>query len=643
MQPISYFCMTCRIFVCGECTTLDHTTENGHSVVSISKSETNYLKELNISNKSLSQNKRNLQLVESEIALLTAAKEMALKDMETFIKLAQEKLQQRRNDLKEQILNQFKAQQKVLLDEKNQIQEAITIINKNIIRAKKITKAGDVSKLKPICENLKEINEKTQSILTQLDLGENYLAFDSNKGLDEFNACLHTLGDIYSKGFLPSRIRFQGQEVMVGQKTTLTVELYNHQGDKLPIPLEYFSVHVTNPTNTEIYTQLSTTAPDYTVTFTPQVGGLHQVSGSFLRQKLTNEQTHISVSSDNPVLKLGQEGTGKGNFNFPWGIAIDNDGCIYVADSSNRLIQKFSARGEFLSEFPVNVHDADWTTVDIALDLDNGLIYCTAIVLENNQFSAGNNMLVFNLEGQLQHVYPLSNMPYPICIAINNHGNIIMSDITKKCLFKVDKEGKNLSCIRDLKYPGYITISDDDSIIVSDRDKSSICIYNSDGTLRHKFGSSGAGEGELKEPLGVASDGEYILVADSGNSRIQVFKIDGTFVSMIKSQDDPLRNPKGLAVTNDGHVYVVDSDNHCIKKYKYRNVPSWNGQCILVVTVTKILCWAVCGPEHKPVLKTTGRPAQGRGYCNKVYPYVFKKHRSEQLEIGGVKLKTYYL
>ena len=310
MQPISYFCMTCRIFVCSECTTLDHTTENGHSVISISKSETNYLQELNISNKSLSQNKRNLQLVESEIALLTAAKEMALKDMETFIKLAQEKLRQRRNDLKDQILNQFKAQQKVLLDEKNQIQEAITIINKNIIKAQKITKAGgDVSKLKPICESLKEINEKTESILTQLDLGENYLAFDSNKGLNEFNACLHTLGDIYSKGFLPSRIRFQSQEVKVGQKTTLTVELYNHQGDKLPIPLEYFSVQVTDPTNTEISTELCTTAPDSTVTFIPQVSGLHQVSGSFLRQKLTSEQTHLSEQRQSSF-KIGTRGNG---------------------------------------------------------------------------------------------------------------------------------------------------------------------------------------------------------------------------------------------------------------------------------------------------------------------------------------------
>ena len=72
----------------------------------------------------------------------------------------------------------------------------------------------------------------------------------------------------------------------------------------------------------------------------------------------------------------------------------------------------------------------------------------------------------------------------------------------------------------------------------------------------------------------MANDGKNILVAEEGNNRIQVFKIDGTFVSMIESCDDPLLVPSGLAVTNDGHVYVADRDNHCVKKYKYKDLPT---------------------------------------------------------------------
>ena len=85
--------------------------------------------------------------------------------------------------------------------------------------------------------------------------------------------------------------------------------------------------------------------------------------------------------------------------------------------------------------------------------------------------------------------------------------------------------------------------------------------------------NSGTGKGQLKESHGVATNGEYILVADSANNRIQVFNCNGEFVLMIESKDDPLKYPRGLAVTGDGHVYVVDHGNHCIKKYKYRRTP----------------------------------------------------------------------
>ena len=124
-----------------------------------------------------------------------------------------------------------------------------------------------------------------------------------------------------------------------------------------------------------------------------------------------------------------------------------------------------------------------------------------------------------------------------------------------------------------MKFPTFITVGDDDSIIVSDRDNNCVVIFNSDGSVRDKFGSTGTGKGQLKRPYGVATDGEYILVANNENNRIQVFKYNGQFVSMIESKDDPLKGPRGLLVTQDGYVYVVDSGNSCVKKYKYRHVP----------------------------------------------------------------------
>ena len=569
-HPIAYFCLTCGVSACKECAAEDHTAEYGHSVISVSQSQTCYLQELNVSQKSLNLNKRKQKLIESEMTLLTAAKDIALKEMDKFMQQTQDQLEQRRNVLKSQILDQFNAQQSALLDKQNEIKEAIELINKNKAQAKIMTKIGDVGNLKPICESLKEVNEKTQSILSKMDLGDNYFAFDTNKGYDAFKECLHTLGDIQCKGSLPTTMRLQNLAAKVGHKSVLPVEVYNHHGEKLTISSNHFSVGITDPNKTEIHTDLCTTGPQCAVTFTPKIRGLHQVSGFFLGQKLIGEQTHISVS-DKPILKFGKKGNGKGTFNGPWSIDIDNNDILYVTDRNNRLIQKFSTNGDFLNQFSVNGHDKDRITLDVALDFNNGLIYCIDIVLKNEVYSKGNNMLVFNLDGEFQHIYNLSNVPNPITIALNNHGDLFISDITKLRVVKVDKEGNSLCQMGDFGYPGCITIADDDSVIVSDNENDCIYIFNPDGSTRHKFGSSGTGKGQLTKPWGVATDGEYILVAESENNRIQVFRCDGTFVSMIESQDDPLNTPRGLAVTKDGHVYVADCNNHCIKKYKYRD------------------------------------------------------------------------
>lgn len=53
---------------------------------------------------------------------------------------------------------------------------------------------------------------------------------------------------------------------------------------------------------------------------------------------------------------------------------------------------------------------------------------------------------------------------------------------------------------------------------------------------------------------------------------LQVYTYDGKFVSCIESCGNKLNDPRGLAVSSDGHVFVADQKNHCIKKFKYMHV-----------------------------------------------------------------------
>ncbi|HXV13259.1 MAG TPA: NHL repeat-containing protein [Candidatus Krumholzibacteria bacterium] len=75
------------------------------------------------------------------------------------------------------------------------------------------------------------------------------------------------------------------------------------------------------------------------------------------------------------------------------------------------------------------------------------------------------------------------------------------------------------------------------------------------------FGNYGAFEGQLDTPLGISFTprGE-LLVADSGNARVQFFSDAGTFRRAIPADGaaSPMRRPRRAVATEDGRVLVAD-------------------------------------------------------------------------------------
>ena len=49
--------------------------------------------------------------------------------------------------------------------------------------------------------------------------------------------------------------------------------------------------------------------------------------------------------------KFGEYGSGPGQFNMPWGVALNTAGEIYISDWRNDRVQKFSPSGEFILEW----------------------------------------------------------------------------------------------------------------------------------------------------------------------------------------------------------------------------------------------------------------------------------------------------
>ena len=186
----------------------------------------------------------------------------------------------------------------------------------------------------------------------------------------------------------------------------------------------------------------------------------------------------------------------------------------------------------------------------------------------------GNSVVIYDLDGAVKHRFTNKAMKCALCIATNRDGDVIVSDYVVHSLFVYAHDGSFIrricSASGGFNHPAFICCDPLGNIIVSDTNNDTVQVFGPDGHFRHQFGKSGCGRGELRQPFGVATDGETILVADSGNRRLQLFSMTGEWRGVLESKDDALSQPRGIAVTGDGHVLVADRNNHCIKKFRYK-------------------------------------------------------------------------
>lgn len=227
-----------------------------------------------------------------------------------------------------------------------------------------------------------------------------------------------------------------------------------------------------------------------------------------------------------------------GTFNEPWGIAVSSEGSVYVADTWNFRIQMFSLDGEFIGMFgeagQAETPFTLWGPRAVAVGED-GRVYVAdtgnhrIVVLSPEMEPIGQFGVVGFLPGELSE---------PVGVAVDDAGTVYVADTWNQRIQVFEEtEGGDHAAVAEWDLVGwygdslenkpYLTLSSDRGLCASDPESFRVLCFTPQGEFVMGWGSYGDSNTQFALLNGLAFDLQgQVWVVDSGNHRIMRFKPD---------------------------------------------------------------------------------------------------------------------
>ena len=236
-----------------------------------------------------------------------------------------------------------------------------------------------------------------------------------------------------------------------------------------------------------------------------------------------SDKGELFVSEDNKytvrnaqgqrVLTIGSKGKPPFRNGLPFGIATDGEGSVYVASFDNK-VQKFNKRGEVVKSIG----------------------------------NKGKNFGEFDSPWGVRY----HNHQVYVCDRSNGRVQVFDSDLNFVRSFGGQEQ---------LKDPVDIDFDIQGNIYVVDCNKKQVLVYGEDGQHLHHFDYRGRGT----SLVGLCVSGDYLYVTEFWINGVSVFRTSGEFVHSFGR--DVLWRSCGIAIDQDGFVFVCDTEHNCIQVF----------------------------------------------------------------------------
>ncbi|MCH7488622.1 MAG: TIGR03663 family protein [Chloroflexi bacterium] len=235
------------------------------------------------------------------------------------------------------------------------------------------------------------------------------------------------------------------------------------------------------------------------------------------------------IAPDGTIDTLGEAGSGPGQFanpgsdefaeDGPWGITVDSDGNIYVADTWNHRIQKFDANLEIVADWSI---DGLFGPRDIAIDANGDLILTD---------TGGNRIVRYTTDGEIIRSFGVpgdgrGEFSEPVGVSIAPNGDIYIADYWNQRIQHYDSE---LLFADEIDVPSwgsqgvtdraYIAALDDGTVLATDPANGRIVVFSPAGEEVAAWSLPSATG--ISRPVGIVVDGEgNVYVSDGLNSTV---------------------------------------------------------------------------------------------------------------------------
>ena len=372
----------------------------------------------------------------------------------------------------------------------------------------------------------------------------------------------HGPGQLIVSNTDPSRCsaRVKGlAESVVGRETKIVVRTRDSSSKQCYQKDDQIKMKIQSPLGEEFETASEDKSDGrYESSFTPEFEGRHDVMISVNGRPLTVVPLRVKVSPClyQKAFELGSNG----QFLFPCGIAIDKrNGNVAVTDTMRRRIQIFDSEGKYLRQFG-DIRDSTKNLQSpYAVEFS---ILGQIIVIE--RYGA---MILCSKEGNFLNY--VGYVRKPCSVSVKSNGDLVVCD-------SADAEVKILSHYGYDKLESFagdpvldgspsFAIHHQDRFFVSFPKTRCVKVFSEDGDFLYDIGTSREVHEQLSRPLGLAIDKfNNLIVCDSDGCRLQVFTLDGRYVTSIEGRDNGFQSPQFIAVSKDGRLFFTDTGKKCV-------------------------------------------------------------------------------